>query len=290
MGKSSQPLPFQAVIGHDLLYLPWFCRPPRPGAIPRCSSVTERDTLPPDPAIRYSPDLPTSEERPLGDHALVAHQRSSEHSAQIFSAFSLRRSDLRKMKQFKFSSVHGGPPAADSSPFANVSADRHFSVGRGTPAASAAGQDPPNPSSERLRSNPDMPSGGRIIPRAPPRVQTTAVRRWRCPSSWSRGVLARGGWAARRRELRVGEIDGFLARRERCESVRSSASCGVGRARVLDIERRAASPPLGPGHRVDAEEHSGREACCSFGWAGWIRQDWAKTGKSGAIRRRTVER
>jgi hypothetical protein len=125
MSKSSQLFPFPDVIRHDLLdHSPWFYRVPRPGAIPRCSSVTEGNALLTDPAMRYSPDLPTSEERPLGDHGCTS---PFIRIFRIFSAFAA--STFSKMKRFKLLFVHGGRPDADASPLANRSADRNFPVG-----------------------------------------------------------------------------------------------------------------------------------------------------------------
>jgi hypothetical protein len=155
------------------------------------------------------------------------------------------------------------------------------------------------------------PPARRTIPRAHPRVSNTAVRKGGCPvvarrRGVERGVLSDEGVrvcgvvgprGVRSRRIRnracaitdFGEMDQSLARGARCELVSSSASFGIARAgRPQHQTKSGIAATRSPSHRWDAEEHFGKEVSCSFGWVSWIRSDWAKKGKFGAIRRRTV--
>jgi hypothetical protein len=192
---------FQNVIGHGLLlYLPWFS-PTRPGAIPRCSSVTESNALSTDPEMRHRPNLSPSEERPFSGHGSASSIVRNLESLPLLSLPQILPSENKMIRIFI------RPRRSSRRRFFPI---HELIGGCGSIWAS--------------------PPAGRTIPRNRRRVQNTAVRECRRPSSCRCGASARGGCSASPASPHFGEIDRFLARDARCESVSPSASFGVARA------------------------------------------------------------
>jgi hypothetical protein len=155
--KSDQLLPSSDVIGHGLLlHLPSFSRTPRPDDIPRCSFVTESE------APSSIQGCGTQWTSPLPRRGLWAIRvRIPDHpNPQIPSAFYLLQ--IRPSRNEMIQDVLG-PRQSSRCRFVHSQTDRRLTLS-GSAEVRRSGPLPakprPDPSSERLRSSPDIASGG----------------------------------------------------------------------------------------------------------------------------------